>query len=139
MNIPTPVKLADLKEGKLYFKEVTKKMTSKYYYNIIIVKIEKIQLEREPKLITFTYSILENYSVFSEITDFDTVVNYSSDDYDFFETHIQMKNSTTKYYYYNFDKEWFLKNKEKIMSYMPCSYSRKPFLEIFQEIEKEKI
>jgi len=141
MNIPTPVPITELKEGELYFREVTKKMTSKYYY-IIIVKIEKIQLEREPKLITFTYSILENYSVFSEITDFDTVWNYSSVKYDFIKMQIIDKSSSEKTFFYEFDNEWFLKNKQKILSYMNStylSYSKKSFPEIFQEIEKEKI
>ncbi|OQB39995.1 MAG: hypothetical protein BWY04_01468 [candidate division CPR1 bacterium ADurb.Bin160] len=138
MNVLEPVPLADLKEGELYFEEIEleEDWTHKKFYIITIVKIQKIQSKQ---LIAFTCSSLKNYNIFSEITDFDTTHTFSSPKYDFFETHIQMKNSTTKYYYYNFDKEWFLKNKEKIMSYMPCSYSRKPFLEIFQEIEKEKI
>ena len=142
MNVPKPIPLAELKEGKLYFKEVTKKMTSKYYYNIIIVKIEKIQLEPDlKKLIIFSYSYLKDYNIFSEITDFDTTMNYSLDICNFLKTYIQSKNSTSIYYFYNFDEEWFLKNKRKILLYyIGNSFSsKKSFLDIFQEIESEKI
>ena len=137
MSVPEPVLLADMKVGKLYLEEIKSgELEYKSNCHIYIIKIEKIQLKQ---LITYTYSSLKNYNIFSEITDFDTTHTFSSPKYDFFETHIQMKNSTTKYYYYNFDEEWFFKNKEKILSNI-ISYhkEKKPFLEIFQEIEMEE-
>jgi len=142
MNIPTPVKLADLKEGKLYFKEVTKKMTSKYYY-IIIVKIEKIQLERKPNLIAYSYSTLENYSLFGEITDFNNSQTYNvcchESEFNFYKTCIQRRDKAIKHSFYKFEEEWFLRNKKKILSNVTsCSQIKKPFLEIFQEIEMEE-
>ncbi|OQB39997.1 MAG: hypothetical protein BWY04_01470 [candidate division CPR1 bacterium ADurb.Bin160] len=142
MNIPTPVKLADLKEGKLYFKEVTKKMTSKYYY-IIIVKIEKIQLERKPNLIAYSYSTLENYSLFGEITDFNNSQTYNvcchESEFNFYKTCIQRRDKAIKHSFYKFEEEWFLRNKKKILSNVTsCSQTKKPFSKLFQTIKKEK-
>jgi len=113
--------------------------THKKFYMFAIIKIKKIQLKPDQKkLINYSYSFLENYNIFSEITGFNTICNYFSDACDFSKRYIQSKNSTTKYYFYNFDEEWFFKNKEKILSHMTCSYSRKSLPEIFQEIEMEK-
>ena len=141
MNVSKLVPLADLKEGKLYFveSELEEDWTHKKFYMFAIIKIKKIQLKPDQKkLINYSYSFLENYNIFSEITGFNTICNYFSDACDFSKRYIQSKNSTTKYYFYNFDEEWFFKNKEKILSHMTCSYSRKSLPEIFQEIEMEK-
>jgi len=69
MNVPEPVLLVDLKVGKLYFEE-DKHENGLRHYDINIIKIEKIRLEQ---LITFTYSSLKNYNIFSEITGFNTL------------------------------------------------------------------
>ncbi|OQB39998.1 MAG: hypothetical protein BWY04_01471 [candidate division CPR1 bacterium ADurb.Bin160] len=136
MSVPKPLLLTALKVGKLYFEEIKSGEPEYESNHIYIIKIEKIQLKQ---LIAFTYSSLKNYNIFSEITDFDTIWNNSLDKYDCFDTYIKMKNSTTKYYFYNFDEEWFFKNKEKILSYIISYYQiKKPFLEIFQEIEMEE-
>jgi len=135
MNIPTPVKLADLKEGKLYFVEenIYPEKT------IHILKIEKTQLESNlKKQIEYSYSLLENYSLFSDITDFNKTFSFHSSFYDFFESHMLRRDLTTSFSFYEFDEEWFLKNKQKML-HMLYYYSKKSFPEIFQEIEKEKI
>ena len=139
MNIPTPVPITELKEGELYFREVTIKSASKYYYNII-VKIKKNKLEPDlKKLITYTYSSLKNYNIFSKITDFNKRYYYSSDDYDFFETYIKVKHHHIEYSFYKFNEEWFLRNKKKILLYMNCyNQTEKSFPKIFKEIESEK-
>ena len=135
MNVPKPIPLAELKEGKFYFEETKYKEWSQNYYIIItILKIQKIQLEPDlKKLIVYSYSYLKDYNIFSEITDFDTICNYSSDRYDFFETYIKMKNSTIKYSFYKFDEEWFFKNKEVLLSQMNFSILDRPFQEVFKK------
>ena len=138
MNIPTPVKLADLKEGELYFEEI-------FLYDIFcffIIKIEKILINNSEKRIEYLRSDPEEYYIFSDILEFKNSVRVlSSYSYHLFlKDNIQIKNSNVKYYFYNFDKEWFLKNKRKILLYMGDSFSsKKSFLDIFQEIESEKI
>ena len=66
MNIPTPVKLADLKEGELYFEEI-------FLYDIFcffIIKIEKILINNSEKRIEYLRSDPEEYYIFSDILDF---------------------------------------------------------------------
>jgi len=130
MNVPEPVLLVDLKVGKLYFEE-DKHENGLRHYDINIIKIEKIRLLKQ--LIAFTCSSLKNYNIFSKITDFNKRYYYSSDDYDFFETYIKMKNSTIKYSFYKFDEEWFFKNKEVLLSQMNFSILDRPFQEVFKK------
>jgi len=135
MNIPTPVKLADLKEGELYFEEI-------FLYDIFcffIIKIEKILINNSEKRIEYLRSDPEEYYIFSDILEFKNSVRFLSSYHLFLKDNIQIKNSNVKYYFYNFDKEWFLKNKRKILLYMGDSFSsKKSFLDIFQEIKMEK-
>ncbi|OQB40000.1 MAG: hypothetical protein BWY04_01473 [candidate division CPR1 bacterium ADurb.Bin160] len=129
MSVPEPIPLAELKEGELYFEE--DKYDGLRHYDIYIIKIEKIQFLKQ--LIAFTCSSLKNYNIFSKITDFNKRYYYSSDDYDFFETYIKMKNSTIKYSFYKFDEEWFFKNKEVLLSQMNFSILDRPFQEVFKK------
>ncbi len=137
MSVPEPIPLTELEEGKLYFEEIKSGEPEYESNHIYIIKIEKIQLKKQ--LIAFTYSSLKNYNIFSEITGFNTICNYSSDRYYFFETYIKMKNSTIKYSFYKFDEEWFFKNKEVLLSQINFSILDRPFQEVFQEIEMGEI
>ena len=138
MNIPTPVPITELKEGELYFEVISS--NNEYYFYVIKIKKNKLEPESE-KLLVISYSKLENYNIFSEIIDFNTVWNYSSVKYDFIKMQIIDKSSSEKTFFYEFDKEWFLKNKQKILSYMNSTYyssSKKSLQNIFQEIEMEE-
>ncbi len=142
MNILKSISLKDLKIGKFYFEEIEleEDWTHKKFYIITIVKIQKIQSEPDSKkLIVFSYSSLKDYNIFSKIIDFDTVWDHHSDEYNFFEKHIQLKDSNANYYYYKFNKKWFLRNKKKILLYMNCyNQTEKSFPKIFKEIESEE-
>ncbi len=133
MNIIKKVPLADLKEGELYFEEAVWEL---HEYNIAIVKIQKSNPEEEQIMISVLE--IEDFSLFSNVFDLTKKHIYSSSKYDFFETYIKVKHHPIKYYYYEFDEEWFFKNKEKILFYLRNRHLIKTFPEIFQEIESRK-
>jgi len=135
-NVPIPVPITELKEGELYFEVISS--NNEYYFYVIKIKKNKLEPESE-KLLVISYSTLKNYNIFSEIIDFNTVWNYSSVKYDFIKMQIIDKSSSEKTFFYEFDKEWFLKNKQKILSYMNSTYyssSKKSFPRLVHHIEK---
>ena len=81
---------------------------------------------------------MRQYSVFSEIFDFHTTRFLSSSVYEFYENYLFFFNMM--YFFYEFDENWFLQNKQIILQYIDIySQTKKPFPNIFQEIESEKI
>jgi len=140
MSVPKPLLLTALKVGKLYFEEIKSGEPEYESNHIYIIKIEKIQLKQ---LIAFTYSSLKNYNIFSVITDFNNSQTYNvcchESEFNFYKTCIQRRDKAIKHSFYKFEEEWFLRNKKKILSNVTsCSQIKKPFLEIFQEIEMEE-
>jgi len=133
MNVPRPVPLVELKKGELYFKENILELLS----FISIVKIEKIQLtgiyDTEKKKIICSKIMVRNYSVFSNIFKFKWKSGYYSIKCNFFKNYIQFKDCLDKIYFYNFDEEWFLKNKEVLLSQMNFSILDRPFQEVFKK------
>ena len=113
----------------------------KSFYMIYFVfyhKNRKILINNSEKRIEYLRSDPEEYYIFSDILEFKKLSEIFIIIPFVFKRQYSNKNSNVKYYFYNFDKEWFLKNKQKILSYITCSYSRKSLPEIFQEIEMEK-
>jgi len=135
MNIPKSLVLQNLNIGKLYISE-KKRIQKPTTYSLSIIKIQNVQLEPPKKYIYGKTICLRQYSVFSEIFDFHTTRFLSSSVYEFYENYLFFFNMM--YFFYEFDEEWFLKNKQKML-HMLYYYSKKSFPEIFQEIEKEKI
>ncbi|OQB41705.1 MAG: hypothetical protein BWY04_00701 [candidate division CPR1 bacterium ADurb.Bin160] len=139
MNIPKPILLNDLKEGELYIADhvlTTKART------IFVVKIKKIQLKHEDgpeKQIVFSRSSVRNYSIFSEIFGLDYNEEFFSTNCYFQKNYIQSKEFFNIYYFYNFDEEWFFKNKQKILLIVKNTNRKKSFPEIFREIQMEEL
>ncbi|OQB40002.1 MAG: hypothetical protein BWY04_01475 [candidate division CPR1 bacterium ADurb.Bin160] len=137
MNIPKSLVLQNLNIGKLYISE-KKRIQKPTTYSLSIIKIQNVQLEPPKKYIYGKTICLRQYSVFSEIFDFHTTRFLSSSVYEFYENYLFFFNMM--YFFYEFDENWFLQNKQIILQYIDIySQTKKPFPNIFQEIESEKI
>jgi len=122
INIPKLVPLEEIKQGNFYFLE-KRYENSIYGYIVKIIHIEKNK-------IVFYSSLFENFNMFSEITDFKVLHSQSFDDdeYNFFKV----------WYFYEFDDNWFLENKEEIIKNTLFASLKRPLPEIFQEIVTEE-
>jgi len=141
MNIPRPVPLNKLKIGKIFFEEITneKEKTSKIELgmHLFIIKINALQVSDSESHISYFWSYLERFSVFSDIVSFsdnneiETISNTRDSFYkDYIKTDVII-NRKFMIRFFDFDITWFLENKKKIL--LHSAYC-KTFPELFRSV-----